>query len=70
MSSVNRVLFPHRLNENGSYDSICRICHLTVASAKMQTELAQSERDHVCDPVRIYQTNEDAFALRQQFGLL
>jgi len=62
MPSLNNVLFPHRTNENGSYDSICRICHLTVASARIEAELARFERSHVCDPIRIYQLSEDTRA--------
>jgi hypothetical protein len=56
--------FPHRFNVDGTHDSICAQCHLTVASARNEQELAQRERDHVCDPVRIYQLSEDAFAHR------
>jgi hypothetical protein len=43
--------FPHRHNGDGSHDSICAKCFLTVASDKDEAELVQFERDHVCDPV-------------------
>ncbi len=65
MPALHDVLFPHRLNETGSYDSICKICLSTVASSKVETDLARYERDHACDPVRIYQLREDAFAYRR-----
>jgi hypothetical protein len=65
MSSLNSVLFPHRTNEDGSYDSICRICHLTVGSASIERELARSEREHACDPNRIYQLTEDSRVQRE-----
>ena len=51
--------FPHRLNAHGFHESICRTCHLTVAAAKHEAELEQYERDHLCNPVRLYQLTED-----------
>ncbi|MGA2848569.1 MAG: hypothetical protein ABSE46_06215 [Terracidiphilus sp.] len=51
--------FPHRLNPNGSYDSICTECHLTVASSRDEAALANYEQDHACNPIRIYQLAED-----------
>jgi hypothetical protein len=51
--------FPHRLNPNGTYDSICKECHLTVASSQDESKLASSERDHACNPIRLYQLAED-----------
>ena len=47
--------YPHRHNTDGSYDSICSMCLLTVASVKTEHELALCERTHVCDPIRLYQ---------------
>lgn len=41
--------FPHRRNPDGSFDSICPKCFRTVATRRHETELAQAERDHVCD---------------------
>jgi len=57
--------FPHRLNVRGNYDSVCTECHMTVASAWHEKELAQFEREHVCEPVRLYQLRENPFADRQ-----
>ena len=56
--------FPHRLKEEGSYDSICAGCLLTLATAKIEADLAQHERNHVCDPIRLYQLDE----FRSEFG--
>lgn len=42
--------YPHRRNEEGSYDSICRNCFATVVRAKSESELAEHEKAHVCDP--------------------
>jgi hypothetical protein len=54
-----RRTFPHRLNPNGSYDSICTECHLTVASSRDEAVLAQHELEHVCNSSRLYQLAED-----------
>ena len=45
--------FPHRHNRDGSHDSICPKCYATIASFRDETELAGSERDHSCEPVRL-----------------
>jgi hypothetical protein len=41
--------FPHRLNQNGTFDSICPKCFVTVANAIHEADLARFERCHVCD---------------------
>jgi hypothetical protein len=40
---------PHRHNQNGIWESICSECILTVANAKLETELETEEKDHVCE---------------------
>jgi hypothetical protein len=45
------TLFPHRLNRDRSFDSICPICFATIANEKSESDLAEFDRDHVCDPV-------------------
>jgi hypothetical protein len=50
--------FPHRFNADGSYDSICTLCHMTVAKAKVEAELFQHERTHRCSPIRLYQVSQ------------
>ena len=40
--------FPHRLNKDGSYDSICSHCFMTVASHTSESELEPLEYDHQC----------------------
>ena len=42
--------FPHRFNADGSYDSICTLCRLTVATARIEAELSQFEHNHACNP--------------------
>jgi len=41
--------FPHRNNRDGTYDSICPACLVTVASCKSEAGLLAYERKHVCD---------------------
>ena len=41
--------YPHRVNLDGSWDSICTRCFLTIAHCKTEKELAEVERKHVCD---------------------
>lgn len=40
--------FPHRQNADGSYDSICPNCCLTIASARVEGDLKALEQAHVC----------------------
>jgi hypothetical protein len=47
-------VFPHRQNRDGSFDSICLKCLLTVASVRMEAELAAREKNHVCEPLILY----------------
>src|SRR3569623_1773695 len=42
--------FPHRHNSDGSFDSICRHCVATIATAMDEAELARGEALHECDP--------------------
>ena len=53
-----RPNFPHRLNADGSYNSICTLCRITVATAKAEKELAPHEQNHKCNPLRLYQLSE------------
>jgi hypothetical protein len=43
--------FVHRKNDNGTFDSICRNCFVTVGTAKLEAELEPKERDHICIPL-------------------
>jgi hypothetical protein len=43
------VAFPRRKNENGTFDSICPICFRTVASGVKESQLAELERNHICE---------------------
>jgi hypothetical protein len=43
------IQFPHRRNHDGSWDSICTQCFLTIARSKMEGKLAEFEETHVCN---------------------
>jgi hypothetical protein len=43
-----RPNFPHRFNADGSYDSICTLCRLAVATTRIEAELSQHEQNHKC----------------------
>ena len=50
MTSVSFIPdFVHRENGDGTFDSFCRGCFVTVATARLETELKSKERDHICD---------------------
>jgi hypothetical protein len=42
--------FAYRKNDNGTLDSICLGCFVTVATARSDAELESKERDHLCNP--------------------
>lgn len=39
---------PHRMNKDGSFDSICLVCFRVVASGKREVDLRDAEKAHVC----------------------
>jgi len=41
--------FPHRHNPDGSYDSTCAYCLVTIGSYMPKVVLEMMERSHVCD---------------------
>jgi hypothetical protein len=41
--------FPHRLNRDGSHDSICLKCFATVANARTEIELTAHNKIPVCN---------------------
>jgi hypothetical protein len=43
------AFYPHRRNKDGSYDSICLNCLLTVATGKSEAELMKLDEKHVCE---------------------
>jgi len=55
MTYPQNTTFRHRHNENGTCDSICPYCYLTIACADDEQHLFLLERIHDCDPVRLYE---------------
>jgi len=49
MADKSNEFYPHRRNKDGSYDSICLTCFLTVAFGKSETELTEFDKKHVCE---------------------
>jgi hypothetical protein len=45
---------PHKIDEDGSVDSICIACYAKVGSGLSGAELASCENRHVCDPISLY----------------
>jgi hypothetical protein len=42
--------FPHRRNRDGTFDSICLKCLLTIANSRTEADLAKHDKSHVCNP--------------------
>ena len=51
MNQTYTIKFIHRINEDGSIDSICRDCFVTIATARTQSDLQAQERQHSCEPM-------------------
>jgi hypothetical protein len=48
MTQTFTVQFIHRLNDDGTTDSICSDCFVTVATAVSESILESEERKHSC----------------------
>jgi len=48
MSRSTRATFPHRRNRDGSIDSICPKCFITIAKSRIEAELRWAESEHGC----------------------
>ncbi len=49
MSAERMVIFPHRQNEDGTFDSICPDCFSTVVRGLYtESQLAEFEDQHAC----------------------
>jgi hypothetical protein len=53
MGQTYTIKFIHRINEDGSIDSICRDCFVTVATARSTSDLEDGEHEHACEPALI-----------------
>ena len=43
------AFYPHRRNKEGSYDSLCLTCFVTIAFGKSEAELMNLDTHHVCE---------------------
>ena len=50
MAQAYTLQFLHRLNNDGTIDSICRQCFITVATATSRSALDREQQKHRCDP--------------------
>ena len=57
MDTSSSVAFKHRHNRDGSWDSICMKCFLTVETAMQEEDLAGAERSHDCAELLAIKTN-------------
>lgn len=64
--SSHKSRFVRRVNNDGTTDSICCNCFVTVATAKRGFELDFPERRHVCDPMLLEYWKEMAEGKRTQ----
>ena len=48
METYSPTTFRHRHNRDGTWDSICTKCYLTVQTAIREEDLAGAERSHDC----------------------
>jgi len=51
MNQTYTIKFIHRINEDGSIDSICRDCFVTVATSRSRSDLESKEHSHACEPM-------------------
>jgi hypothetical protein len=56
------LVFAHRTNDDGSFDSIYLSCFTTVAECCTEPELQPQEQKHVCNPYAVerYRSLTDA----------
>ena len=56
--SMEHAQFPHRVNHDGTYDSICRMCYRTIAHEVREADLADFEASHVCSELDLVVRNK------------
>lgn len=50
MFTLATLAYAHRRNADGTTDSICRNCFITVITAIWEGDLTRAEHDHSCNP--------------------
>lgn len=61
---TNSPKFTHRLNSDGTVDSICHQCFATIAKAAQESDLCVQERLHSCNPATVEWFRSPAGKLR------
>ena len=68
--ATDQGVYPHRLNRDGSFDSICPRCFQTIASQYTEVSLAEDERRHICEgPRQLISTRYHLNAARQKLEI-
>lgn len=67
-SSISpRLEYPHRVNHDGTLDSICPRCYLTIATSTWEADLERAEALHVCaDETLTYFERQRSIRLRTE----
>ena len=55
--------FPHRMNKDGTTDSICPQCFTTIGCSTWEADLDRMEAAHLCDPARLASFNQHRRAM-------
>ena len=53
MTQVSTLQFAHRINDDGTIDSICCDCFVTVGTESSEADLERVEHDHACHPALV-----------------
>ena len=65
-ASTPHARFPHRDNQDGSIDSICPRCFVTVGTSSREADLERIEASHVCDPAILTHYQEQSETTKKQ----
>ena len=59
------VDFAHRPNRDGTIDSICRCCFVTIGTSTWESDLERMESTHLCNAARVEYFKETEAATRK-----
>jgi len=52
------IEYPHRANKDGTIDSICPLCYVTLGTSHFEADLERMEVKHICNPARLHYLEE------------
>jgi hypothetical protein len=58
-TSRKQAKYPHRINGDGTIDSICARCFVTIGTSTWESELERMEAMHVCEAARLKYFGEE-----------